>query len=164
MFTATQDYTLRTETENSDTRYFVSFTDGKGNTQDTEVSQAVYEEMQSLDRYERKLQRRDERHLEHFSLTENQLHKRAAAPSKSAEDIVFENWQSDRLWDAIDSLPEAQQRRSVMYYVDGMTCAQIAAEEGCAVAVVHRAIKKAKARVKNLFLQGGVKNRAFLWN
>ena len=147
MSTATQDYTLRIETNADTTRYLASFTDGEGNIQETEVSQAVYDEMKALDRYERKLQRRDERHMEHFSLSENQLHKRTAVPSNSAEDIMLENWQNDQLWNAIDSLSETQQRRFIQYYVDGMSCRDIAAEENRHFTTIAESIKSAEEKL-----------------
>ena len=42
MFDNTNPYTIRFEETDGRKRYFVAFTDGQGNFQETEVSKAVY--------------------------------------------------------------------------------------------------------------------------
>ena len=101
VFDNTNPYTIRFEETDGRKRYFVAFTDGQGNFQETEVSKAVYMEFCHFIKRERNLRRSDERHLEQSELTEETLCRRAVHKPKPVDDAVNDNIRMERLNRAI---------------------------------------------------------------
>lgn len=126
MFDNTNPYTIRFEETDGRKRYFVAFTDGQGNFQETEVSKAVYMEFCHFIKRERNLRRSDERHLEQSELTEETLCRRAVHKPKPVDDAVNDNIRMERLNRAIMELPEIQKRRFMLHFDLGLTYEQIA--------------------------------------
>lgn len=92
MFDNTNPYTIRFEETDGRKRYFVAFTDGQGNFQETEVSKAVYMEFCHFIKRERNLRRSDERHLEQSELTEETLCRRAVHKPKREYYRADDEW------------------------------------------------------------------------
>ena len=151
MFDNTSHYTLRTEIVEGITRYYVSFTDGQAVPRETEVSRPVYLEFLRFIRIERNLRRWDERHIEQSDLTDETLHDRALYPQKSIEDTAFDSLRNEQLRLAVQSLPEIQRRRFVLYHEFGLTYEQIAEIEGCHFTSVRIAIIRAEEKIKSFF-------------
>jgi len=147
MYNKNTHYFLRAETINEFTRYYISFTDGNGNHNETEVSRPVYREFMRFKKIERNLRHWDERHREYSELTDEALHIRALLPSKSLEDVVFDNIRYEHLRHAIQHLPDKQRRRFIFHYDFGLTYNQIAEKEGCSIMPVKRSIDRA---IKNI--------------
>ena len=158
MFDNKNPYTLRIETVDGITYYYVSFMDEQGIYRETEVSRPVYLEFLRFVKTERNLRRWDERHTEQSELTDETLHIRAFNPPKDLEDIVFDNMRDKQLQLAIQELPEIQRRRFVLHHEFGLTYEQIANIEGCskvsAFRSVNRAEEKIKEKIKNFKNQG----------
>ena len=148
MFDNSNHYTLRTEAAERFTRYFVSFEDGQAIPRETEVSRPVYLEFLRFIKVERNLRRWDERHTEQSDLTDETLHDRAINPQKSVEETVFDNLQNETLRLAVQSLPEIQRRRFVLYHEFGLTYEQIADMEGCSKVSAFRAVSRAENKIR----------------
>ena len=148
MFDNSSSYTLRTETVEGITRYFVSFTDGQAVQRETEVTRSVYSEFLRFVKVERNLRRWDERHLEHSDLTDESLHNRALHSSKEVEETAFENLRNEKLRLAIQTLPEIQRRRFVLHHEFGFTYEQIAEKEGCTKMPIKRSIDRAEEKIR----------------
>ena len=151
MFDNTNPYTLRTETREGITCYYISFTDGQAILRETEVSRPVYLEFLRFVKTERNLRRWDERHLEQSELTDETLYARSLHQPKSTEESAFDSLQDERLRQIIAELPETQRRRFVLYHEFGLTYEQIAGMEGCTFQAVAQSIKPAEKKVKKIF-------------
>jgi RNA polymerase sigma-70 factor (ECF subfamily) len=150
MFDNTNPYTLRAESAEGITRYFVSFADGEGIHRETEVSRPVYLEFLRFIKIERNLRRSDERHVEQSELTDETLNNRTANPPKSVEDAVFDSERNERLRRAIAGLPEIQRRRFVLYHEFGLTYEQIATLESCTARAVEYSVEIAREKIKKI--------------
>ena len=148
MFDNTNSYTLRKETIQGITYYYVSFKDGQAIPQETEVSLDVYLEFCRFVKKERNLRRSDERHMEQSDLTEKTLYNRALRPSKGVEEAVFDSLRDEQLRRAIAELPEIQRRRFVLYHEFGFSYEQIARIEGCKRQSVTRSIESAEEKIR----------------
>ncbi len=148
MFDTTNPYTLRTDESEGITRYYISFADGEGNQRETEVSRPVYLEFLRFIRTERKLHRWDERHTDSSELTDEELYNLASDKPKSVEETVFDSLRNEKLRLAIQSLPETQRRRFVLYHEFGLTYEQIAEMEGCKRQPVMRSVMRAEEKIK----------------
>ena len=151
MFDNSNPYTLNTEIVEGITRYYVSFADGQANHYELEIPHSVYLEFQRFVKVERNLRRWDERHREYSELTDEALDNRAMRPQKSVEDAALGSLQSGQLQLAIQSLPEIQRRRFILYYEFGLTYEQIAGIENCTFQVIARSIKTAENKIKKYF-------------
>lgn len=141
-------YTLREESVQSITHYYISFTDSTGKFQDLEVSETLYIEFRQLERKNRNLQQSDQRHKEHNEVYEETLNKRVVFKSKSVEELIMEAELSELLHKTIDSLPEIQRQRFLLYYEYDYNYYQIGAMEHCTASSVGKSISIAKEKVK----------------
>jgi len=148
MFDNSTIYTLRTENIEGITHYYVSFLDGQAVHRETEVSHAVYLEFQNFVKIECSLRHWNERYREYSELTDETLHKRALYPQKSVDETAFGSLQSEQLRLAIESLPEIQRRRFILYHEYDLTYEQIAKIDGCTITPVKLAIDRAKADIR----------------
>ena len=131
-------------------RYYVSFKDGNGQEQETEIDQAVYIAFLLFGRSERNLRRSDERHEEYLELAEEKIQARAVNAPRSLEEIIFDADLHQRMRKAIETLPEIQKRRFKLYYESELTYQQIADIEKCTFQVVARSVTTAKEKLKIL--------------
>lgn len=82
-------YTLREESVQSITHYYISFTDSTGEFQDLEVSETLYFEFRQLERKNRNLQQSAQRHKEYNVVYEETLNRRAVFKPKSVEELIM---------------------------------------------------------------------------
>jgi len=150
MFRESNHYTLRTETVDGATRYYVSFVDGEENECESEVSYAVYNEFLHFTVVERSLRHWDERYREHSEVWEDTLGRRAVHQPKSLEDTIIEELRNERLKMAIQQLPKKQRRRFIMYHEHELTYEQIAEMEGCNYSSVRESVKWAEKKIAKL--------------
>jgi len=141
-------YTVRIEETDGIKRYYISFTDGGGERQETEVGQSVYEEMEKCRKHEKRQLNFFDRYIEHSELTEKSLLERSARPFMSLEESVVMNDRKNMFRSAISELPEIQRRRFLLYFVDGFTYEQIADREGCSHVAVINSVNKAKTAIQ----------------
>jgi len=151
MFDNTNPYTLRSEIIGGLTHYFVAFEDVENTFCETAISRQVYLEFLRFVKVERNLRRWDERHLEQTELTEEMLRKRNFKLPESVEDTMLSILENEKLNEAIQSLPETQRRRFVLYYEFGLNYEEIAAIENCTFQAVGNSIKNAKVKILNFF-------------
>ena len=103
----------------------------------------------------RNLTRSDERHVENSELSDEALYSRSLNYQRSVEDFVFDIELSNALGEAIDTLPEIQKRRFIMYYDFGHTYEQIAESEGSSFQAVGKSVLLAEEKIKT-FLKNRV--------
>lgn len=113
------------------------------------VPAPVEELLKQLDRQARSQNRKDRRHL---SFVENvdELDPVHTQPQEDAAALVIRMDSYNRLYTAIDKLPELQRRRLLLYYYGGLTYRQIADLEGVSITAIGRAIERALFTLKKL--------------
>ncbi|MCM1550285.1 MAG: sigma-70 family RNA polymerase sigma factor [Clostridium sp.] len=141
-------YTLREESTESGTRYFISFKDGQGKHHELEVSGQLFFEFQQMERRNRNLRQWDERHREFNEVWDETLYRRALRVPKSLDERMVEQERNETLYKTVDSLPEIQRRRFLLYYEYGFNFYQIAAMEHCTASAVQKSVAIAKGKVK----------------
>ena len=109
-------YTLREESTESGTRYFISFKDGQGKSHELEVSEQFFMEFRQMERRNRNLLQWDERHREFNEVWDETLYRRALRVPKSLDERMVEEERNETLYKAVGSLPEIQRRRFLLYY------------------------------------------------
>ena len=124
-------YTLREESTESGTRYFISFKDGQGKSHELEVSEQFFMEFRQMERRNRSLLQWDERHREFNEVWDETLYRRALRVPKSLDEHMVEEERNETLCKAVGSLPEIQRRRFLLYYEYEFNFYQIAAMEHC---------------------------------
>ena len=83
-------YTLREESTESGTRYFISFKDGQGKSHELEVSEQFFMEFRQMERRNRNLLQWDERHREFNEVWDETLYRRALRVPKSLDERMVE--------------------------------------------------------------------------
>jgi len=148
MFDNSSPYTLWTKNIAGVTRYYISFKDGQGERQKTEVEKSVYDTFLQFEKKERNLRRSDERHIEQLDLSEIEIYNRAVHVPKSLEEWAIDAERNERLWLAIADLPEVQRRRFVMYHEDGLSFEEIGEREGCSGRAAQYSVRLAKEKIR----------------
>ena len=141
-------YTLREESTESGTRYFISFKDGQGKSHELEVSEQFFMEFRQMERRNRNLLQWDERHREFSEVWDETLNRRALKLPKSIEEQMIEAERAELLCKAVDGLPEIQRRRFLLYYEYEFNFYQIAAMEHCTASAIQKSVAIAKEKVK----------------
>ncbi|WP_330512232.1 RNA polymerase sigma factor [Luxibacter massiliensis] len=129
-------------------KYFISFKDSTGVFQSLDVLKELYFAFRQLERKNRTLQQSDQHHKEFNEVYEETLNRRARYIPKSVEEIIIETERSELLYKAINSLPEIQRRRFLLYYEYDYSNYEIAAMENCTAQAVRRSVIIAKEKVK----------------
>lgn len=145
-------YEFRYETdEGADARrIFASFNDAYGQTQEVEVSEELHLELTLLNRSIRNLEVSERRHNEFLDLTEDEIAKRGAKTTQSAEDEVMETLLSNELAHALNQIPTNQARRFLLFHLAGFSYAEIAVMEGCSISAVDNSIYAAKKKLRKI--------------
>lgn len=152
MFGNTNSYNLQIYADEDTKRYYAIFIDEDDKKIQVEISAVVAKALfQTFVREERNLRRSDERNLEHFELTEQNLYQKALHKPESLEDTAFKNLQKEKLWRAIDMLTKVQRRRLILYYFKDFTYEQIAKIEGCSFRAIKYSNRLCEGEPKKIF-------------
>ena len=141
-------YTLREESTESGTRYFISFKDGQGEHHELEVSEQLFFEFRQMERKNRNLQQWNQRHREFNEVWDETLYRRALRVPKSLDERMIEEERNEMLCKAVDGLPEIQRRRFLLYYEYEFNFYQIAEMEHCTASAIQKSVAIAKEKVK----------------
>jgi len=141
-------YTLREESTESGTRYFIGFKDGQGEHHEQEVSEQLFIEFRQMERKNRNLQQWNQRHREFNEVWDETLYRCALRVPKSLDEQMLEEERNETLHKAVESLPEIQRRRFLLYYEYEFNFYQIAAMEHCTASAIQKSVAVAKGKVK----------------
>lgn len=129
---------------------YISFHDTEGTYRKIEVTHVLFSQFNDFELEDISYLNTVSRHYEFSELTEQAITERAFLPQEPIEDAVFRKLQYAQLYTAIQTLPDKQRERLILYYFRNYTYAQIAEMEGCTVMPVKRSIDKALAQLAKL--------------
>ena len=141
-------YTLREESTESGTRYFISFKDGQGEHHEIEVSEKLFLEFRQMERRNRNLQQWNQRHREFNEVWDETLYRRALRVPKTLDERMIEKERNEIFAKAVARLPEIQRRRFLLYYEYDFNYYDIAAMEHCTAQAVRRSVVLAREKIK----------------
>ena len=118
-------YTLREESTESGTRYFISFKDGQGEHHEIEVSEKLFLEFRQMERRNRNLQQWNQRHREFNEVWDETLYRRALRVPKTLDERMIE-----------------KERNEMFYFY------QIGEMEHCTASAVQKSVSVAREKVK----------------
>ena len=107
-----------------------------------DVSNEVKSLLEQTDRQIRSQGRQDRRYLDFVGSVE-ELDTLKTQPQEDTESLVIRMDSYERLYSAIDKLPEVQRRRLYLYFFEGLTYRRIAEMEGVGVMAVSRSVERA---------------------
>lgn len=131
-------------------RYFIRFKDGQGVEHSMEIEKSLFDMLDGFELEDLSYLNEVDNHYEHSELTESALHERALAVSPSIDAIVSLKMAREELHRAIQSLPEIQRRRLILYYFGEMTYEQIAEIEKCSYPAARRSVLSAIDNLKKI--------------
>lgn len=129
--------------------YYLSFIDGQSVKQTICIDIELYNLLNSFELEDISYMNVISRHYEHSKLTPQTLHERTFCNESSIEDDAIKNIQYKELYKAISKLPEIQKRRLELYYLKGLTYAQIAKVEKCSTVAIKYSIDIAISKLKD---------------
>ena len=141
-------YTLKEETTESGTRYFISFKDGQGEHHELEVSEQLFFEFRQMERRNRNLQQWNQRHREFNEVWDETLYRRALRVPKSLDERIIEEERNELFYKSVARLPEIQRRRFLFYYEYDFNFYQIGEMEHCTASAVQKSVSVAREKVK----------------
>lgn len=131
-------------------RYYIRFKDGQGAEHCLEIEKPLFDTLDTFELEDLSHLNEVDIHYERSELTEAALHERAFAVSPPIEAIVSFKMEREELHRAIQSLPEIQQRRLILYYFGEMTYEQIAEIEKCSYPAARRSVLSAIDNLKKI--------------
>ena len=133
-------------------RYYAAFFNFKGELQEVEIEETVFLAFKQFVKTERNLRRSDERHEEYLEQTEDEVTYKMNKEQKSVEEVICERELEEEVNAAIDTLPDVQRRRLLLYHKYGLTYAQIAEVERCSHPAIIKSVKEGLKKIKKFFL------------
>ena len=135
-----KDYELEIELIQESLYFFMSFKDENGILRKTEVSYEVAKAMcVEFFRVERNMTRNDERHIDYWKNVEFKSSRKVYC-----QDLEMKLIDKMELEQAIQSLPELQKRRLLLYYFQRLTYKEIAEMENRDVRAIWESVLGAK--------------------
>ena len=132
------------------TRYYIRFKDGQGAEHCLEIEKPLFDTLDAFELEDLSHLNEVDNHYEHSELTESALHERALAVSPPIDAIVSLKMEREELHRAIQSLPEIQRRRLILYYFGEMTYEQIAEIEKCSYPAARRSVLSAIENLRKI--------------
>lgn len=133
-------------------QFFVSFRDGQDITHTEKISKELFDLFNQFELDDLAELNEADRHYEQSELTDETLHLRTMTPQMTAEDMIFQMLDNQKIHKAIATLPDVQRRRVQMYFFDGMTLEDIAVSEGCKYQQIQKSIERAKNKIKKFLI------------
>lgn len=128
--------------------YYIRFQDGVLTAHCMEISRELFETLNQFELDDLSHMNEVDNHYEHIRLSEAELNARTIIEPESVEAAVCRYIENEKLYAAMNGLPEKQYRRLVWYYFGGLTYAQIAEKEGCNYQAVQESIRSALKKLK----------------
>ena len=183
MFDNTNPYTLRTETVEGITRYFVSFTDGQANPQETELSYPVYAELRRAIKRDTTDDATDDALIARFTAFMVKVVSNAKIeyirrqrhwkweipmdhlPMQEESPFTSERWQNgasenefdfaeERISNAFSSLPALRRRILELSFIESLPAQEIADELGCSIKYVYDQKHIALKKLRDILMKG----------
>ena len=132
-------------------RHYAAFFDGKGRHQEVEISEEVFHAFEEFVKTERNLRRWDERHEEYMKKSEDEITYSITKEQIGIEDIICEREMGDAVQAAINTLPEIQRRRVLLYHKYDLTYEQIAEVENCSHPAIIKSVSAAIQKLKSFY-------------
>lgn len=128
-------------------KYYVSFVDSNNKLQKISITKNIFDIFDRFELDDLKELNEYDRHIEHNEVYEYSLNFKIKNKQTSVEDIIEKKLEIEKLYNAIQNLPNIQQRRLKMYYFDNKSLREIAKIEKCNFTAVKFSIDNA---IKNL--------------
>ena len=151
MYKEEKIYTRRTINIGGEDHYFLSFKDAAGGIVEIEVELNVYEAIREFELIEARIARSDNRHIERFELSDNEIEARAAREPETTERKVHLMECLNEIESVINSMTPIQRRRFWLFRIKGQMLKEIAASEGISVPSVHRSVKYVERKIKKVY-------------
>ena len=135
--------------------YMVEITDVNGKKVKVEVNFEVWE-FDKNDHWKQVWQKRKSKKEDSYEnlceiYAKNAIPKEFISKSKSSEKEFMEKYEKEKLWKAVNSLPEKQRRRIVLRFYYGLKISQIAKIENCSESSVKELIERALKNLRKNF-------------
>lgn len=131
-------------------RYYIRFKDGQGVKHCLEIKKELFDVLDGFELEDLSYLNEVDNHYERSELTEASLNERAFEAPPPIEAIVSLKMEREELHRAIQSLPEIQRRRLILYYFGEMTYEQIAESEKCSYPAARRSVLSAIENLKKI--------------
>ena len=124
--------------------------DGQGAEHHLEIEKSLFDTLDIFELEDLSHLNEVDNHYERSKLTEEALYERAFSVSPPVESVVSLKMEREKLHRAIQSLPEIQRRRLILYYFGEMTYEQIAQIEKCSYPAARRSVLSAIDNLKKI--------------
>lgn len=112
------------------------------------VNEKIYNEMNKFELEDLSQMNKYDRHIEHFSLNDEQINRRRIDEVLSAEDLAIHNIENERIYMAVLKLPKKQKERIIMYYFRNMSQKEIARKEKISIRAIQYSLNIALKNLK----------------
>lgn len=147
-----KDNPYKLEKEEKKQIYKIRFKNNQGIKCSIKVNYEIYESFNQFELDDLKELNEFDRHLEHLEQTDEFLYKRALIKNENVEQLVEKKILLEELKKAINSLPDIQKERIIMYYFYDMTLEEIANKYDCSKVAIKYSVDKGIQNLKELLI------------
>lgn len=132
-------------------KYYISFLDSAEQECRMEIDKEIFDTYLKSKKAYIKIKNETSRHLEHSTLTEEDMYKRTFNPAESVEETVIKNIEKEKVNKALQTLTEAQYRRIDLHIVNEITIRDIAKLEKVQKRQIEKSLQLGLKKIKKFF-------------
>lgn len=134
-------------------KYYISFVDSAEQDCRIQIDKEIFDTYMKSKKAYTKIKNETSRHLEHSSLTDEEIYNRAFHPVESVEETVIKNIEKEKIDQAMQKLTEAQYRRIDLHIVNEITIRDLAKIEKVQKKQIEKSLQLGLKKLKKFFKQ-----------
>lgn len=132
-------------------KYYISFIDSAKQNCRIEIDKEIFDTYMNSRKSYTKIKNETTRHLEHLSLTEENIYNRSFYEVQTAEDVAIKNIENNKVNEAMNSLTDVQKRRIELHLVNSITIRDIAKLENVQKSQIQKSLQLGIKKFKKFF-------------
>lgn len=132
-------------------KYYISFVDSAEQDCRIQIDKEIFDTYMKSKKAYTKIKNETSRYLEHSSLTDEEIYKRAFDPVESVEETVIKNIERKKVNQAMQNLTEVQYRRIDLHIVNEITIRDLAKIEMVQKKQIEKSLQLGLKKIKKFF-------------
>lgn len=138
----------------SEDKYYISFLDSAKQNCRIEINKEIFDIYINSRKAYTKIKNETSRHLEHFSLTEENIYNRALYEVETTEEVAIKNIERGKVNEAMNNLTDIQKRRIGLHIVNDISIRKLAKLENVQKNQIEKSLKLGMKKLRKSLKNG----------
>lgn len=138
----------------SEDKYYISFLDSAKQNCRIEINKEIFDIYINSRKAYTKIKNETSRHLEHFSLTEENIFNRALYEVETTEEVAIKNIERGKVNEAMKNLTDIQKRRIGLHIINDISIRKLAKLENVQKNQIEKSLKLGMKKLRKSLKNG----------